>query len=603
MFTNLLQFIFTLITIFIIAFIPGYLILRRWDLKDDERITASFGISFILLYILNFSLFILNESFINLFYLVYAALFLVLICLYRYRIEIVNKFKDSFLALRFHKLEQSLRIEHLHLLILFFILYIYTASFESLIRSLFYFYTTGFTGNDWLGFYNESRFFASKTTVDMAFLLYRTPMYYIVNGFFLRLFGDSFWIYQVGNSILTAPFFLGIYLLSKKLFANEPLFKKIGLITILFVFFNPFFFMNIIYPFSKILAAYFIIMSIYFYLKLRESKFNGKRKTDFLLWGFFSGAAYMSHQLALLYIIGLAMDYLFLIRYKIIKFSIKTAAVSIIPLISIIAPWYIWAIGEYGIKTVLSSSPVFKTTFLFWIYSRLQDIFTSFVPVELIYYIFAAITGISRSFDKLFDSTMSFYYHTIFGAFTISMTAFLFCRIKKDGTKIKTKMNDIFRNLKYFILSTSDHHGFMGILIIAGFVGGVLTVPAFFLAHHGLAMASFVPLISLLMVYLVKYAYSSHPRIRLLLFSGVIAEFLITTWAQLLITNFNLKTLPIPGEKSYSIILNLVSGNVFLGNYWIISLIVVILIQLFFIANFYRLFVKGEDGLAVKFSA
>lgn len=588
--TNLLQFLSTILVIFILGFIPGYLSLRRSDLTGDERIAASFGISFVIFYIINFILFIVNEKSIAALYLVYIALLLALLFLYIYRIEIVNKFRDFFWNLKYHKLKRLLKIENLTLLILFLVIYIYTALFESLIRSLFYFYTTGFTGNDWLGFYNESQFFSSRAgAVDMQFLLYRTPLYYIVNGLFLRIFGDSFWVYQTGNSILTAPFFLGVYLLSKKLFASS----KIGFVAVLFVFFNSFFFMNIIYPFSKILAAYFIIMSIYFYLKLRESKFSGKRKTDFLLWGLFSGSAYMSHQLALLYIIGMGIDYLFLIRYRIIKFSTKTAAVSIIPLISIIATWYVWVVGEYGIKNVLfSNPPIFKTTFSFWIYSRLQDLFTSFVPVELIYYIYAGIAGIQRSFDKLFDSTMSFYYHTVFGAFTLTMTVFLFYRIKTDRTKIKTQMNYIFKNLRFYISSTSSHHGCMGILIIAGFTGGLLTVPAIYLAHHGLAMASFVPLIPLLMVYLVKYAYSSHPRIRLLLFSGVIAEFLITTLAQLLITHFNLKTLPIPGEKSYSIILNLVSGNVFLGNYWIISLVAVILIQLFFIVNFYRLFVK-----------
>jgi 4-amino-4-deoxy-L-arabinose transferase-like glycosyltransferase len=274
----------------------------------------------------------------------------------------------------------------------------------------------GFTGNDWLGFYDEAQFFSSTTTTttNVGFMLYRTPLYYIVNGFFLRVFGDSLWVFQIGNSILSAPFFLSLYLLSKKLLGTKiPEHSKIGLITVLFIFFNPFFFKNITYLHSKILATYFIIMSIYFYLRLRESRFNQKNKNQFLLWGVFTGAAYISHQLALIYIVGMVIDYLILIRCKIIRLTIKTAAISIIPLIATIVSWYLWVIGEYGLKTVLSfNPPVFRTTFSFWVYSRLQDIFTSFVPVELIYYIYAAVSGIFRSFDKLFDSAMSFYVHT-----------------------------------------------------------------------------------------------------------------------------------------------------------------------------------------------
>jgi hypothetical protein len=155
-------------------------------------------------------------------------------------------------------------------------------------------------------------------------------------------------------------------------------------------------------------------------------------------------------------------------------------------------------------------------------------------------------------------------------------------------------MNDIFKNLKNFISSTSDHQGFIGILIIIGFIGGLVVVPAYFLANHGLAMASFVPLIPFLLIYLIKYAYNSDSYIRSLLFYGIIAEFLLTTWLQLLVTHFNLKSLPVPLEKTNLTIMNLVSGNVYLGTYLIIPLAAVILIQLFFMANFYRLFVKRE---------
>lgn len=590
----ILQFLITASYIFVLGFVPGYLVLRRFNLRDDERIAASFGVSFIILYFIGFVLFLLNETSTKLFYLVYIALILTLLCLYLHRTEIFNKFRDCFLNSNYPKLKRSLKIENFNLLTLSFIIFLYTAFFESLIRSLFYFYTTGFDGNDWLPFFGVSQFYSSQMSIDIAYsTINRTPLYYIVNGFFLSIFGNSFWVYQIGNSILTAPFFLSLYLLSKKLFGNKEEYSKIGIVAVLFILLNPYFFKNIIYPTSKILTAYFIIMSVYFYLKLRESSFDSKLKIDFFLCGLFAGAAYMSHQLGLLYIAGMAIDYLFLIRYRIIKFSIKPWAFGIIISSGLIASWYLWAIDAYGLKHVLSSNPpIFKTTFFFWIYSRLHDLFTSFVPIELIYYIYAGITGIFRSFDKLFDSTLSFYFHTVFGALSITLTAFLLYKLKTEGANIKTAIADIFNRTKK---SYASAHVCIGILIFVGFTGGLLTVPAAALYNHGIATASFVPLLPFIIIYLIKYAYDSPRGLRSLIFFGIVAEFLITTWSQLLITNFDLKLLPVPGEKSFSIIRGLDSGNVFLGDYLIISLVAVILIQLFFILNFHRLFVKRDE--------
>lgn len=578
---NFIQYLLVSVLVFALGFIPGYLALRAFtSLRDDELIVSSFGVSFLFLFISSFTAFLLNIN-QKTFNIVSTLIFVAILIAF---ISISKK--------EFHIIGNDSR----KILLLLFIFYLHIAFFESIIQSLFYYYTSGFCGNDWLGFYGTAQFYSSNGVQTYGYSpIGRTPLYYILGGFFLSIFGNSFWVYQIANSILSTTFILSVYLLSKKLINN-----KIAILTIFFIFFSPYFFKIITYPWSKPLTVYFVILSVYFYLKIRERKFEGQIPSiDTFLCGIFAGLAYLSHQLGLLYIIGIGIDYLLITRFKIAKRSMKYVMTSILTMVAVIIPWYLWALSKYGVYGVLSSNPpITETTPLEWIYTRLHDFATTFVPIELIYYVFRTIHEATLYFGKIFDSILSFYFHTIIGAFTFSLSIFAiyvarkqlipatkeFCnefKRDRDFGKLKNKIADFL----------SMQHSCMLLLIITGFVGGILVHPAIFCYNHGVAMACLTPLIPLLLIYLIKYAALSSKQIKNVIFIGVIIEFMLTTWMQIIVIFLNLKTLPICSTSSALIIQELISGKVFVGEYWIFSLIFVILIELSFLFLFYNLFV------------
>ncbi len=83
-------------------------------------------------------------------------------------------------------------------------------------------YVGGYWYFDWWQHYNLSQLYMGKAPYDYLWLgMYnfasRTPLMNLNAAFFLSLFGDNFWVYQIVASVLNSIVFLAAYLLCKEL--------------------------------------------------------------------------------------------------------------------------------------------------------------------------------------------------------------------------------------------------------------------------------------------------------------------------------------------------------------------------------------------------
>jgi hypothetical protein len=115
--------------------------------------------------------------------------------------------------------------------------------------------------------------------------------------------GDTYIKFQVLAIILNSLFIFPAFILITKLFD-----KKTAIITNTFVFTSPFFIYNAFYSWPKSLAAFFILLM---WLLLFE-----KGRKNALLAGAAVGLAYLSHDLALLYLVPAGLYLLYKRRWQ-----------------------------------------------------------------------------------------------------------------------------------------------------------------------------------------------------------------------------------------------------------------------------------------------
>lgn len=188
----------------------------------------------------------------------------------------------------------------------------------------------------------------------------RTPLMGGVTAFILNLLGDrppvdyiwsasatdpqlTFIKFQLTAHVLNALFLLPAFLLLSRLFD-----KKVAGITLLFLSVSQFFVYNSVFSWPKSLAAFFVLLSWVFLLQ--------KDKRSIILCGIVGGAAYLTHDLSVLYI---GTSFLILLFQKRFRDALIVGGISVFMAI----PW------------IVTSALIFKrpSSFIYYPFS-LKDI-------------------------------------------------------------------------------------------------------------------------------------------------------------------------------------------------------------------------------------
>jgi hypothetical protein len=202
---------------------------------------------------------------------------------------------------------------------------------------------------DWWQHYNLAQLYMGKVAHDYLWLgIYnfasRTPLMNLNAAFFLSVFGDNYWVYQIVASILNSAVILPVYLVLKRLMGARLSAAVIALMCL-----SPSIVHNAWYPWPKLFAAYFALMAAHFYLEYRRDGVvpdtAGCVLVFALIW-----TGFLAHQ-STLFSSGVILIDMFVraLRREPARFVLLGLLCAGLFLI-INGVWFTWATSFFGIK-------------------------------------------------------------------------------------------------------------------------------------------------------------------------------------------------------------------------------------------------------------
>jgi hypothetical protein len=405
-------------------------------------------------------------------------------------------------------------------------------------------FSGGYWRGDWWMYFDVTQFYLGLRDVNVVwFETYtipsRPPLYNLVQAFHLAVFGNSFAVYQV-TSLVPGLAFLGCFFL---------LARSVSVWVCAFLIaFNPFLVTSLIHPWPKMLAGGCLLATLHLYLKLRAKEDAGPPGL-MALCAVFAALSLLTHTSTVIYLVAMLADYVWLKRRRILRELPRLAVAGLLGEV-VLFPWCFWVARTYGALSLVTASPTlvlphrFPTTGPAWVWGRLVNAAGSLLPLSL-YDVLVAGTR-----PNVFDAWLRFFYATLPGALTLTLTGFFLTRVIRS------------RAVPSFPIPAS----LVALLTVFGFAGTILLAPGN--RHDGLVADGMTPLVMILLLPIAGMATALPPPRRRLLLLALLVEYLATRGAHtvlqslrlLMVDNYNLWL-----RETYKIVF----ARVVIGNAWI----------------------------------
>lgn len=329
------------------AFLPGFCLTNIvfGRLRKEEIVAASFGMSLLILAASFFFIFLLKIP--NAKFFTGAVLWLLLIASSGYTAFLFRRNR------RPDGLKSFFMDRSFGFCIVIFLLYLLHIF---LIECMLPCFAGGNWAWDWLHHYHVSLFFTGNSNfADIAFT--RTPLFNLVQAFFLTLWDNAFGTDQVVSMVCNSVFLFAAYLLTVRLSHAAA-----GRVVLCFLFLSTWWIHQSCYTKPQMLAVYFGILSIYFYIRAADpdARISGHRRAYFFLFTLFAGLGYLTHPLIMFYWAGIFFDLLVLgRRFGDFKQRVRMAGFLLLAILLFAMPWFLYTIAQLGVKKMIATSPVF----------------------------------------------------------------------------------------------------------------------------------------------------------------------------------------------------------------------------------------------------
>lgn len=219
-------------------------------------------------------------------------------------------------------------------------------------------YSGGKWVGDWFGHWQRALFFLHHWPRDLLFngfdpLPSRPPLANVVTGAFLRVTQVDFAHYQLASTVLSSLAFLPAALLTRRMGGG----RVIPLLAVI-VMLNPLFVENSTFAWTKLPAAFFTLMGLYFFCRAHDT--DPPRCAGWMCAGNLA-AALLTHYSAGPYVLLLVLGWLAL-GWPPRRSSAtwwRVTALAAVAGTSVLALWFGWAFAVYGVKgTFLSNTTV-----------------------------------------------------------------------------------------------------------------------------------------------------------------------------------------------------------------------------------------------------
>jgi hypothetical protein len=320
------------------CFVPGFFFVRWFRWTPMEKLCGSLGLSLIILYLVTWVTFVTgngtNVRISTVPFAVTSALCSLLG---------IAVWKDVCRLLHSFRVRQSL--------LGYAFLFVWTLLILSMIRV----YSGAGWYGDWLEHFQRTLFFYWRLPSDTRFgLMYalpaRPPLMNVVTAYFLGQTDDRFELFQLASAFLNLLIFFPCCLILPLVAGPRRTYiiPLVGLFAL-----NPVFMQNTTYPWTKALAAFFVVLGLAFYLVAWRKCDRMRMVAAFLALA----AGSLVHYSAGLYLAFLTLHYCFLLFWKRTKKWRELATIFVLCGI-LLSTWFAWSWRVYEKATFLSNTSV-----------------------------------------------------------------------------------------------------------------------------------------------------------------------------------------------------------------------------------------------------
>jgi hypothetical protein len=329
----------------IIAWVFGSSILGRLTNFDSvERFASSFGVSIAFLAVAQFLGFLLSAP--QPYYAAGVIVFMLALALLCQATDPTKKKTLDWLP-------------PWPLALLFFLGYLHLFCIQALLPA----YRGSYWYFDWWMHYDEALIFVHRNDVTTEWangytVASRTPLFNLTTAFALGLTGGGFETYQMASVLPSCSFILALFLLVRELFG-----PRASWLALLLAPLNLWMLHNAWFTWPKMLAAYYIGLALYFYLRsLRIRSESPARGSEyFIAFGISAVLAFLTHQVALVYCVPLLLHAAAKACFdRVRRPRVTELLVCLLFAVPLAGPWYAWLAGNLGKDKILGSTPLTK---------------------------------------------------------------------------------------------------------------------------------------------------------------------------------------------------------------------------------------------------
>ena len=326
--------ILLLVLLVICSFTPGFYCVRKLRWSPLEKLCGAIGLSLILLYAVSTAFYWLDVSGPEAFWAV-SAVCLALGMLAR---------RDIVRLVSWGQVRSMLAA--------FACLLLWTLALLAMIRH----YSGGGWIGDWLEHFQRTLFFLyhfpKQTPIFGGYRFpARPPMMNLLGAFFLAQTSDRFELFQVTFAFLNLLVFFPCCLILPALWQRAR--RRAWLLAAFFAL-NPLIMENATYTWTKLLAAFYVVLALWFYLAGWRKGNQSRMVAAFVALA----AGTLVHYSAGPYLVFVALHYLLFVfrrrRERWRELSIAAMAGG-----ALLASWFAWSIAVYGVRgTFMSNTAV-----------------------------------------------------------------------------------------------------------------------------------------------------------------------------------------------------------------------------------------------------
>jgi hypothetical protein len=389
---------------------------------------------------------------------------------------------------------------------------------------------------DWWMHYDEALVFLGGRDVDVKWagaytLASRTPLFNLTTASVMALAGHDFAVYQLASALTNCAVVGALALLARDFFGRPG-----ARLALLLAPLNLWLLHNAWFTWPKMLAAYYLLIGLHFYVRSVRLRWSDPRAAAGLFLGFWACSllGFLTHQVVAVYVAPLLLHAAWLaVRDRAFRPGWKevTAAVTIAALA--VGPWYGWLLVNLGTGAVLGSTPVTH-----------GDESAVFTPLQVADWMMhntrASVWPLTlsgalgrRPLDDVmvYQGLTELYFSLLTGALTLSLTAFLVLTFVRRLVlhELSGVPSTLPATKEEWLASDWPARVAVGLFAVLGWLGAAFLHPG--KMEHGIAHSAGFPTALVLAALGWGLLSRARPWILALVVIGILAEFLLMFWS------------------------------------------------------------------------